>query len=69
MSAFVLDYDHNAPTAEYLQRTHEKMFCGVRDAHPDTPIIIMARPKMKLTEEEKERSKIIETTYRNAVCR
>ena len=69
MSAFVYDYDHNAPTPEYLQSTHEKMFCGVREAHPDIPIIIMARPKKKLTEAEKKRSKIIETTYRNAIAR
>lgn len=67
MHAFVLDYDHNAPTVEHLKNTHERMYMTVRDAHPDIPIIIMSRPKFKLTDEEIERRSIIETTYKNAV--
>jgi len=69
MHAFVLDYDHNAPTAEHLKNTHEKMFTAVREKHPDIPIIIMSRPKYKLTDDEKERRKIIETTYTNAISK
>ena len=69
MSAFVMDYDHNAPTPEHLKKTHEKMFQGIRNAHPDIPIIIMPMPKNKLTEVEKERSRIIQTTYENAVSK
>ena len=67
MHAFVLDYDHNAPTTEHLKNTHEKMIITVRKAHPDMPIIIMSRPKYRLTDEEKERRNIIETTYKNAI--
>ena len=59
MFVFVLDYDHNAPTVEYLKNTHEKMFKAVRDAHPDIPVIMMSRPKHFLTEEEKERRKVV----------
>ena len=68
MSVFVLDYDHNAPTVEHLKNTHEKMFKAVRNAHPDIPVIMMSRPKHFLTEEEKERRKVVETTYNNAVA-
>ena len=66
MSIFVYDYDHNAPTAEHLRATHEKMFRAVREAHPDLPIVVMSRPKHFLTKEEKERLGIIRATVENA---
>ena len=44
MSAFVLDYDHNAPTLEHLEKTHERFFNIVREAHPDLPIVMMSKP-------------------------
>lgn len=69
MSIFVYDYDHNAPTPEHLQATHEKMFLTVRKARPDIPIVMMTRPKIYLTEGEVKRREIIRTTYRNAVDR
>lgn len=66
MCAFVFDYDHNAPTLEHLQATHEKMFKKIRQNFPNLPIILMSRPKCALTEEEKARLKVIKTTYKNA---
>ena len=42
MGAFVYDYDHNAPNAEQLLKTHEKMFKTIRKAHPSMPIVIMS---------------------------
>lgn len=68
MSAFVYDYDHNAPTAEYLKKTHEKMFKKIRNEKPNLPIIILSRPKFTLNKEEEIRSDIIQTTYRNAIA-
>jgi lysophospholipase L1-like esterase len=68
MSAFVMDYDHNSPTAQTLMETHEKMFKTIREAHPDLPIIMMSRPKFKLTDQEEQRLEIIKTTYNNAVA-
>lgn len=68
MSVFVYDYDNNAPSAEYLKNTHEKMFAAVRKQYPDIPIILMPRPKVYLTADEAERRKIIETTYNNAIA-
>ena len=67
MSAFVYDYDHNAPTYEHLALTHEKMFTAIREAHPNLPILIMPRPKYNLNEDEKKRLEIIKTTYQNAL--
>jgi hypothetical protein len=43
-SVFVLDYDHNAPTAEHLQNTHFALYETVREKHPETPIILMTMP-------------------------
>lgn len=68
MSIFVYDYDHNAPTVEHLAKTHEKMFKAIREKNPLLPVIIMSRPKHFLTEGEKTRRSIIETTYLNAVA-
>ncbi len=45
MSAFVFDYDHNAPTIQHLKNTHERMYKIVREAHPDIPIIFASKPK------------------------
>lgn len=67
MSVFVFDYDHNAHRAENLLETHEPFFRTVREANPDLPIVMMNRPKFYLTEAEKERRAIIETTYQNAL--
>lgn len=66
MSVFVLDYDHNAPTTEHLEKTHNKMFKAIRAAQPKLPIIIMPRPKYYLTEEEKIRHEIVHNTYLEA---
>lgn len=67
MSIFVYDYDHNAPSVQHLEKTHEKMFKAIREKNPLLPVIMMSRPKHFLNEEEKIRRKIIETTYLNAV--
>lgn len=66
MSAFVLDYDHNANTAQDLADTHEKFFQTVRKAHPQLPIIMMSRPLYRLDWDAAARLKIIRSTYENA---
>lgn len=66
MSVFVYDYDHNAPTAEHLEKTHKPMFDIIRKAHPEIPIIMMSRPKVNLTEDEVRRKAIIDDTYNAA---
>lgn len=67
MSMFVYDYDYNAPTVEHLVATHEKMFKTIRTKNPNLPIIMLSRPKIYLSDEEKERRETVERTYLNAV--
>jgi len=71
MSCFVYDYDHNAPTLEHYEKTHEPFFKVIREKHPDLPIVIMTRPKGKavLSEVEYKRIDVARATYDNAVAR
>ena len=66
MSLFVYDYDHNAPNAAHLAKTHELFFKHIRKVHPELPILILTMPKETYTD-EKERREIIFQTYKNAV--
>jgi len=68
MSAFVYDYDYNAPTLEELARTHQRMFLTIRENNPDLPILILSRPKYRLNEIEKERLAVIRKTYTDAIA-
>ena len=69
MSAFVYDYDHNAPDAEHLEKTHERMFLAIRAKHPYLPIIMMSMPNYRLTPANEKRMQIIKRTYDNALAR
>ena len=68
MSVFVCDYDHNAPTVEHLEKTHEPFFKTFRKLQPNIPVIIMSRPKHRLTDDDKKRLEIIRATYKNALA-
>ncbi|MBR6808337.1 MAG: hypothetical protein IKM46_08150 [Clostridia bacterium] len=67
MSAFVYDYDHNAPSVSHLRSTHEKMFRTIRESHPEIPIVMMSAPIYEAAGDFKLRRDIIENTYRNAL--
>jgi hypothetical protein len=69
MSAFVYAYDHNAPTVEHLDATHERMYLTIRAAHPHLPVIFITRPKPYYNEEEKARRAVVLRTYENALTR
>ncbi len=71
MCAFVLDYDHNAPTPEHLRETHENFYKIVREANKDLPIVMITRPHFHEIpyEEAMERREIILNTYNNAKAR
>jgi hypothetical protein len=68
MSVFLYDYDCNSPTPEFLAETHEPMFKKIRAAHPNVPIIMMARPHYYLDPNDVKRHAVIETTYKNALA-
>ena len=67
MSVFVYDYDHNAPTVEHLQQTHEPFFKRIREVHPDVPVIMMTRPGAVYDDEAKARREVVRQTYNNAI--
>ncbi len=64
MSVFVMDYDHNAKTVEYLAATHEPFFRTVRKSHPDIPVVFISRPNY--SPDIDERFAVIKATYDNA---
>ncbi|MBO5110801.1 MAG: hypothetical protein J6D21_08805 [Clostridia bacterium] len=67
MEMFVYDYDHNAPTWEHLQNTHEAMFQVIRRAHPTLPILMMTSiSKDRCHDNKSKRRQIIYQTYKNA---
>lgn len=64
LAAFVMDYDHNAPNAEHLAKTHEPFFRAVREARPDLPILILTRGDNCSA----ARTAVIKATYDKAVA-
>ena len=71
MSVFVSDYDHNAPTSEYLNETHYKMYEKIRAANPDLPYVMISRPDFwksdaKGRASSVKRREIIAESYRRA---
>lgn len=62
LSAFVYDYDHNAPSFEHLKKTHEPFFKIIRKARPNLPIIILG----KTLGATKARDDVLKATYENA---
>jgi lysophospholipase L1-like esterase len=68
MAAFVSDYDHNAPNAEHLLKTHEKLYREIRKKHPDLPYVIISMPNFLYREDQNARRSIIMETFRNALA-
>lgn len=66
MSAFVLDYDHNAPSVEHLAESHPRMFRTVREKHPDLPILMMSAPMASLSGNWPARLAVIRRTFEEA---
>lgn len=67
MSAFVCEYDHNSPNAEFLRQTHSPFYHCIREKNPDLPIVLMSRPRARFNdEEEAKRREVVLETYKNA---
>jgi hypothetical protein len=67
MTAFVCDYDHNAPTAEHLAATHYDFYKTIREAHPKLPIIFVSKPDFDNGYDESvKRRRVIEDTFYRA---
>ena len=68
MSVFVSDYDHNTPTVEHLAATHEKLYRGIRQAHPHVPYVMLTKPDYHDTPDERARRAIVMQTYQKAIA-
>lgn len=67
MSAFICDYDHNAPNPEHLLNTHRRMYEIIREAKPTLPYIMLSRPDFDIAPRDSEKRRdIIADTYRAA---
>ncbi len=72
MAAFVCDYDYNAPTVEYLNDTHYRLYEIIRAAHPTVPYIMISKPDLQTFNQETQgmnirRREVIKDTYRKAL--
>lgn len=65
-SLFVMDYDHNAPDAAWLKRTHYNFYKKYRENNATTPILLVSRPDYKHAPDGEERLRIIKNTYKRA---
>lgn len=67
-SAFVSDYDHNAPTPEHLSATHYALYEAIRERHPETPYIMVSRPVTSYQNEDSARRRaIVMNSYARAL--
>ena len=62
-SVYVIDYDHNAPSAEHLKSTHLPLYRALRAAHPNTPIVFMTKPDFENDPNAARRRDVIRETY------
>ncbi len=70
VSVFVCDYDHNAPSVEHLEATHEKLFLRVREKSPRLPVVFVTKPDFDTNPAENIlRRDVVHRTYMNAVRR
>ncbi len=65
-SIFVIDYDANAPTVEWLKQTHFALYEKIRRINPTTPIVFMTYPSIHYRiDKENLRGQTRELIYQN----
>jgi len=65
-SAYVLDYDYNAPNAEHLQQTHYPLYECIRKAKPNVPILFISKPDFEYDGSSAKRRAVIIETFEKA---
>ena len=65
-SLFVCDYDYNAQNAEYLEKTHYRLYERYRKVKPNAPILFLSKPDIGNGDDSIAREKIIRRTYKKA---
>ena len=69
MHSFVFDYDHNAPSPDFLEQTHFPALQIFREAQPNTPIILMSRPNRRTgIVDTQKRLDIIYNSYKKLIA-
>jgi len=69
LSAFVMDYDHNAPDVTHLEKTHERFFKIIREKQPGLPVLFVSRCDFDpAPEDNAARRAAIRRTYDNAIA-
>lgn len=64
MPMLVFDYDHNAPSVDFLEKTHLSALRKLRKAHPHVPFVLMSKPNVHSGREEAIlRAAVIEKSY------
>ena len=67
LAAFVLEYDHNAKSSEFLRQTHEPFFRHFRELRPELPVLLISRADGDFSVEAiRERRAIIARTWLDA---
>ena len=66
MGAFVLDYDHDAPTVEHPEQTHERFYRILPERHSAIPVVMVSRSDFTCTEANARRMEIVRHTCRMA---
>ena len=67
LSALVLDYDHNAGSAEFLEQTHAAFFAIIRKRQPLLPVLILTAPTYYADAAYyANRAAVIQRTYQHA---
>lgn len=69
MSAFVFDYDYNAPSVEELKKTHKPFYREIRAAHPDLPVLFMTIPNFDYDPSAPLRRQVVLETFLDAKSR
>ena len=67
---FVMDYDNNAPTADFLEKTHDSFFRRYREERTDTPVILISAPSFHFSAaiDWPARREVIKRTYEKAIA-
>ncbi len=63
MSAFVSDYDHNAPTHDHLKATHYRLYEKIREKHPEIPYFMITKPDFRFDGDSQMRRAIVMESY------
>ena len=68
ISMFIMDYDHNSPSAEHLAETHPRALQIIRKHQPELPVVMISKPDIHLDHcDHLKRRTIIYSTFANAV--